>query len=90
MRRQSGLNVCGPYSLAFAKSICHGDDQTAYTYNQRSFTNLFSMMLPVVNDTQRRKKCLRVETYKLYCTCHRTDTGKAMIMSAKRAKIGTS
>ncbi|PIK60068.1 hypothetical protein BSL78_02973 [Apostichopus japonicus] len=85
--QQKSGSSCGVFALAFAASLCSGQDPTKLHYDediiwQGLFENLSNrQMTPFgIKSTTRtvKKKRLRVVTERIYCTCRRPDDGGKM------------
>ena len=83
---QSGVNDCGLFAIAFATSICSGEDPTTITFRQEDMrSHLLSCIqtskltgFPPRN-TRRRSKPIRKENVHVFCVCRLIDDGTPMV-----------
>ena len=87
VQEQRGANDCGLFALAFATSLCTGEDPTKFTYIQHQLRNHLIACLEMqwmtpfprqVRPQKRKNSVQRVEIVPLFCTC-RLPGGK-MVM----------
>ena len=86
VQRQSECNDCGLFSIAFATSICCGEDPTALSYQQRDMrTHLFrcidsgEMTTFPTRSKIRRPKPGKKEKINIFCVCRQLDDGTEMV-----------
>lgn len=86
---QSGGSDCGLYSLAFAESLCSGDDPAEIQYNQHKFRQhlvkcLEERKIMSFPKRARKKKCrIRNKTsFELFCVCRLPQKGKMIKCNA--------
>ena len=86
VQRQSGVNDCGLFSIAFATSICCGEDPTTLNYRQRDMrTHLFhcidsgEMTAFPTRSIIRRPKPAKKERLNIFCVCRQLDDGTEMV-----------
>ena len=91
VQRQKGSNDCGLFALAFATSLCIGDDPSQLNYIQDKLrphliTCLEKNCLTFFPTCQLTKRCPRVSTQKkfpVYCLCRQPEAnGDRMVQCA--------
>lgn len=87
---QSGGADCGLFALAFAASLCCGQDPTADYYDQRQMRTHplgaieLGVLLPFPTRGHRRQiQKSRVEFFPVFCVCRLTDNGTKMIQCSR-------
>jgi Ulp1 family protease len=84
LQKQEGTSDCGLFSLAFATSVCAGQDPSTIHYIQNKFRSHLASCLKQNEITlfpkQKRKrktiKGLQVKSIKIYCSCRLPEEGK--------------
>ena len=84
---QRGTNDCGLFALAYAASLCAGEDPTVVSYVQHRFRQHLlhcfeeKVMTPFPKRSRQHKKLppRRSRTFSIYCICRLPESGR-MIM----------
>ena len=83
---QSGASDCGLFALAFATSLCSGQDPATNSYNQGQMrTHLLDFLVSGVirpfptRGSRRKIQPPRIKLIPVFCVCRLTDTGTKMV-----------
>ena len=88
---QSGGSDCGVFAIAFATSICAGQDPTMKVFDQKKMRKHLitclenAKMTPFPERSLKRARALKKsqEEVPVYCICRLPDDGKVMVQCGK-------